>query len=78
MIQRLLKILEADELQTLSGFLIDVAKGILGVPIVVYFLTGFSVVALSLGFMLDLLVVALLIIIAFKLKRIAKRRKRYE
>lgn len=74
MINKILNILNPEELNTLSKFLIDVAKGILGVPIIAYLITGFSVIALFAGFVLDLLLVFLLIITAFKLNRLAMKR----
>jgi len=67
-------ILSSEELEILSNFLIEVAKGILGVPIVVYFISGFSTLALILGFVLDLIVVIICLSGAIKVRRMAKRR----
>lgn len=75
MINKFLNIFTMEELDVLSKFLIDVAKGVLGVPLVVYFLTGFSGTILVIGFVLDLILVILFLTVAFKLGRISKRRK---
>ena len=74
MVQKLLNRLHPSELATLSQFFIDVAKGILGVPIVVYFISGFSAIVLLVGLVLDLILVILFLSLAFKLARVAKRR----
>lgn len=75
MFKKLLSKLTADELTILSKFLIDVAKGVLGVPIIAYFISGFSRVTLVLGFMLDLVIVILSVMLSFKIGRMAKRRQ---
>lgn len=63
-----------DELEILSKFLIDVAKGILGVPLIIYFIKDSSLLVLLGLFMLDLFVVLLLLMIAIILRRKAKRK----
>ncbi|MBI4038869.1 hypothetical protein HY384_02825 [Candidatus Daviesbacteria bacterium] len=75
MVNKLLTKLTTEELKILSQFFIDVAKGVLGVPIIAYFISGISQIALLLGFMLDLVIVTTCVILAFKLGRVAKRRQ---
>lgn len=53
----------------------DVAKGILGVPLVVYLVADFPLLVNISLFVLDLVLVIVLLVIAFKLSREARRRK---
>lgn len=76
-VNRFLDKLNADELEILSKFIIDIAKGIIGVPIVVYFVSDFSIIVLTQIFMIDLITVTSFLSVAFKLRRLAKRRKSY-
>ncbi len=64
----------ADELKIFSNFLIDVAKGILGVPLIAYFLKDFSPIAIGAVFMVDFIIVILLLATAIYLHRVAKER----
>ena len=77
MVKRILKKLETDELVDLSKFFMDIAKGVLGVPLVVYLVSGFSPVVMTLFFVLDLSLVVIFLIVAIKLSRVAKRRRIY-
>lgn len=76
MVKRFLKGLEADELVDLAKFFMDVAKGALGVPLVIYLVSGFSPVVIALFFVVDLSLVIIFLIIAIKLSREAKRRRK--
>lgn len=76
MIRKLVRKLDAEELLMLSKFFMDVAKGILGVPLIVYLVADFSLVVNIGVFVLDLILVIIFLITAFKLGRISKRRKK--
>lgn len=67
--------LNKDELEILSKFLIDVAKGILGVPLIAYFIQGFSTLVLLGVFMVDFVLVTIFLIFAIKLSRAASKRR---
>lgn len=76
MLRKLVRKLDAEELSMLSKFFMDVAKGILGVPLIVYLVADFPpIVNISL-FVLDLILVVIFLVIAFKLGRISKKRKK--
>lgn len=77
MIKNILKRLDPDELDDLSKFFMDVARGALGVPLVIYLVSGYSPVVITLLFVLDLALVIIFLIIAIKLSREAKRRRNY-
>lgn len=66
--------LDSYELEALSKFLVDIAKGILGVPLVIYLVSGFSLLVLAGMFVLDLLVVIALLVLALIIHRLAKRK----
>lgn len=70
----LLNKLKADELEILSKLLVDISKGILGAPLVVYFLKDFSAVVMTVVFVVDLILVFLLFIASIYLHRLGKRR----
>lgn len=76
MIKRFFRKLKLDsyELEALSKFLVDIAKGILGVPLVIYLVSGFSLLVLAGMFVLDLLVVIALLVLALIIHRLAKRK----
>lgn len=76
MLRRLVRKLDAEELSSLSKFLMDVAKGILGVPLIVYLVVDFPLIVNISLFVLDLILVVIFLVIAFKLGRISKRRKK--
>ncbi|MBI2039825.1 hypothetical protein HYT18_02010 [Candidatus Microgenomates bacterium] len=66
--------LDKDELGALSKFMVDVAKGILGAPLIIYLVSGFSLLVLLIIFLIDLAVVTLFLIGALQIHRVAKRR----
>ena len=66
--------LDKDELEVLSKFLVDIAKGILGVPLVIYLVSGFSLLVLAIMFMLDLVIVIALLVLALIIHRLTKRK----
>lgn len=76
MLRKLVRKLDAEELLMLSKFFMDVAKGILGVPLVVYLVADFSLIVNIGVFVLDLMLVVIFLVVAFKLGRISKRRKK--
>lgn len=70
----LLNKLRVDELEIFSKLLLDISKGILGAPLVVYFLKDFSAVVMVVVFVVDLILVASLFIMSIYLHRLGKRR----
>lgn len=76
MFKKLLDKLEPEELTDLSKFFIDIAKGLMGAPLVVYLVTGFSNLVLFMMFVLDLILVFGCWIIAIKLSRESRRRRK--
>lgn len=73
--KHLLNKLKADEFEILSKLLLDISRGILGVPLVVYFLKDFSVIVMATIFMVDFIVVILLFAASIYLHRLGKRRR---
>lgn len=74
MVKRILGKLEADEVKDLSKFFMDIAKGVLGAPLVIYLILGFSPLVLATIFVVDFLLALGLVILAIYLKRYSKRR----
>lgn len=77
MVKKILRGLEADELKSLSQLFFDIAKGILGAPLVVYFVSGFSGVVLFAVFMVSLVLAIGSAILAIYLLRLSKKKGTY-
>ena len=71
----LLNKLKADEIEILSKLLLDISKGILGAPLVVYFLKDFSVIVMATIFVVDFSLVILLFIGSIYLHRLGRKRR---
>lgn len=76
MIQKIFNKLDGDELKDLSKFFMDVAKGILGVPLIVYLVAEFPPIVNLMLFVLDLGLVIGFIALAIYLSRRSKRKVR--
>lgn len=77
MVKRILDKLEADELEDLSKFLMDIAKGVLGAPLVIYLVAGFSVLVLAVISVVNFVLALGLVLLAIYLKRYSKRKRKY-
>lgn len=77
MVNRILKNLEVEELNGLSKFFFDVAKGILGAPIVVYLVSGFSAIVLLGMFVISLALTIACLGLAIYLLRVSRKRIHY-
>ena len=76
MVTRILAKLEVDELEDFSKFFMDIAKGVLGVPLVIYLVRGFSLLVLVAASVVNFILAFGLVILAIYLKRHSKRRRK--
>ncbi len=73
MVKRILGKLEADELKDLAKFFMDIAKGVLGAPLVIYLVSSFPLLVLAIVAVVNFILALGFISLSFYFKRYSKR-----